>query len=184
MRGAMGRLARAFTTREALFLGFCATFVVLTRAVLRLHLSVPGHSAFFLAFFLLLGRACVPRAGAASFVGGVAGVIVALLGMGRSGPLLVLKLLLPGLVIDAGAALAPRFAMRTATCALLGALSALPRGVLLAPVEWLLGVDTELIVWQTILGSIAAMLFGAAGGALVPSVYRRLAANDLLPGRS
>jgi hypothetical protein len=183
MRGVLERLARAFTTREALFLGFCATFVVLTRALLRMHLSVPGHSAFFLCFFLVLGRACVPRAGSASFVGGLAGLIVALFGMGRSGPLVVLKLLLPGLMIDAGAALAPRFALRAATCALLGALAALPRGLLLAPLEWLLGVDAELIFWQALLGSIAAMLFGAAGAALVPSVYRRLAANDLLPRR-
>jgi hypothetical protein len=183
MRGAVARLARGFTTREALFLGFCATFVVLTRVALRWHLNLPGHSALFLAFFLLLGRACVPRTGAATFVGGVAGVVVALLGMGRGGPLLLLKLLLPGLVVDAGAAFAPRFAGRVAICALLGALSTLPRGLVLAPLEWLLGMDAELLILKTVLASAAAMVFGAVGGALVPPIYRRLAANGLLPAR-
>ena len=30
--------------KEALFLGFCAVFILFTRAALRLHLGIPGHA--------------------------------------------------------------------------------------------------------------------------------------------
>jgi hypothetical protein len=78
----------------------------------------------------------------------------------------------------------PSFAGRVLVCALFGALSTLPRGLVLAPLKWLLGMDTELVLLKTLLASATAICFGAAGGALVPPIYRRLAANDLLPSRT
>ena len=62
-------LWRRFTLREALLLGFCATFIILTRAGLRLHLHLPGHVMFFTMFFFLLARGCVPKIGAVTLVG-------------------------------------------------------------------------------------------------------------------
>ena len=94
---------RAFDTREALLLAFFATFVVLTKAALRWHLHLPGHSMFSIALLLVLARACVRRPATASLVGLLAGVACALLGMGKGGPLIALKLALPGVVIDLGA---------------------------------------------------------------------------------
>jgi hypothetical protein len=55
-----------FSMREALLLGFCATFIVLTKATLRMKLGISGHSMFFLIFFLLLARGIVPKTGAAT----------------------------------------------------------------------------------------------------------------------
>ncbi len=68
-----------FTLREALLLGFCATFIVLTRAALRIHFSLPGHSMFFLIFFLLMARGCVPKIGAPTLVGIIAGLVCMML---------------------------------------------------------------------------------------------------------
>ena len=58
-----------FSIQDVLFLGFCATFIVITRAALRLHLNVPGHAMFFTMFLLILSQACVPRLGAATITG-------------------------------------------------------------------------------------------------------------------
>lgn len=170
-----------FSTREALFIGFCATFVVLGRAALRLHLHVPGHSAASLAFFLLLARACVPRFGAATLVGGLSGLLVALLGLGRGGPLLVLRMLVPGLLVDLGALLAPGFAARPLVCAAIGAIAGSTRGLVFAPVELLLGIGPELVIAHALASTAGGAAFAALGGALVPAIHRRLAAHRLLP---
>lgn len=182
MAGRTVRFWERFSTREALFIGFCATFVVLGRAALRLHLHVPGHAAATLTFFLLLARACVPRFGAATLAGSIAGVLVALLGLGSGGPLLVLRLLVPGLLIDLGAALAPRFATRPLTCAVIAAVAGSTRGLVFAPLEFAIGVNPELALAHALASAAGGAAFGALGGALVPSVYRRLAAHQLLPG--
>jgi len=49
--------------KEALFLGFCAVFILFTRAALRLHLGIPGHAMFFTdeSLFLSLTREPGPR---------------------------------------------------------------------------------------------------------------------------
>ena len=73
---------KRFSLKDAIFLGFCATFIVITRAGLRLHLNIPGHAMFFMCFFLLLAVGCVPRMWAATIVGLVAGVVAVLLGIG------------------------------------------------------------------------------------------------------
>ncbi len=96
MRGPAAALRR-LETREALLLAFFATFIVLAKAALRWHLHIPGHAMFATALFLLLARACVPRMGAATAVGLLAGLVCAALGMGKGGPLIAVKLVLPGL---------------------------------------------------------------------------------------
>jgi hypothetical protein len=91
---------KKFTLQEALFLAFCACFIVITRAVFRLHLNIPGHAMFFTMFFLILGRGCVPKMGAATLVGLLAGLLCTLLGMGKGGPLILMKFLFPALMVD------------------------------------------------------------------------------------
>ncbi len=57
---------KRFVLRDAIFLGFCAIFIVITRAGLRLHFNIPGHAMFFMCFFLLLAAGCVPKMWAAT----------------------------------------------------------------------------------------------------------------------
>lgn len=171
-----------FRLREALFLSFCATFIVIAKAILRLHLHVTGHSMLFTMFFLILARGAVPRKGAATFVGLIAGLLSLILGMGaKSGPLVVLKFLLPGLVIDIAAALYPMLAHRYIACVIAAAAAAGSRVIILAMVDWLVGMDLELVLQHIVLSSIMNIAFGAIGGAMVPPVVRRLAANGLIP---
>jgi hypothetical protein len=170
-----------FTLRDALYLGFCATFIVITRAVLRLHLKVPGHAMFFTMFFLVLGRACVPNTGAATIVGMVAGLLSTLLGMGKEGPLGVFKLIVPGLIVDSGAIIYPRFGSSHIACTIVGAIASFTRFVTFLLVDWLLGMDTTVILQHAVVASIMNTIFGGLGSAMVPAITRQLKAHRLIP---
>jgi hypothetical protein len=87
-----------FELRQALYLAFCGTFVVIARAALRLHLHITGHSMFFNLFFLMLARGAVRKFGAATLAGLLAGLLVHGngFGKGRGGALAPLRLVGPG----------------------------------------------------------------------------------------
>jgi hypothetical protein len=171
---------RFLPLRDALYLGFCATFIVITRAVFRLHLNIPGHAMLFTMFFLMLGRACVPYKWAATLVGFVAGALSMLLGMGKGGPLVISKAIFPGLVVDLGIALFPSLPSRFLPSVLLGCVASATRFFFFLLVDWLLGVDPAVLLQHALFSSALTTVFGGAGGALVPSVVRRLKAHQLI----
>lgn len=166
--------------KDALFLGFCSAFILISRAAFRLKLKIPGHSMFFLVFFLLLARGCVAWPLAATCSGLISGAMAVALGMGKGGPLLLLKFVLPALVVDAGAWLMPGMFRSYVRCAFVAALAALtkfPAGML---VDWLVGMDPAILVQHAAIQTGGAVLFGVAGSQFVPPVIRRLDAHGLL----
>jgi hypothetical protein len=169
-----------FKLNEALYLGFCATFIVITRAVLRLHLSVPGHAMFFTMFFLMLGRGCVPKMWAATFIGLVAGVICAALGMGKGGPLVIIKFVLPGVIVDCCGAFYPGLFSSFLGCMIAGAIASASRALTLVSIDWLVGMEKTLIVQHVLVVSFMNVLFGALGSMMVPPVFRKLKAHNLV----
>ncbi len=170
-----------FTLREALLLGFCATFVVLARASLRLHFSLPGHTMAVMMFFMLLARGAVPKHGAATLVGVVSGAVTVLLGMTKAPPLLATNFVLPALVVDAAAALFPRVAVSYGGAILTAIVASVGKGLSAAGLDLMLRVDEGIVLRHVALTTLAGLAFGAAGAALVPSVVRRLQANGLVP---
>lgn len=178
----MAGLARPIETREAILIAFFAAFLVAAKAAMRWHLNVPGHAMIATAFGLVLVRSCVDRRGAATLCGLLAGAACAALGMGRGGPLIVLKLLLPGAVVDlatpsrgAGPAIVsiPR---GLAIGALAGASGFLPTVI----VEWLADLAPELIALHALTSAAGKTLFGAAGGAAAAWVARELRHHGVL----
>ena len=165
--------------REAILLGFCATFIVLTRAGLRLHLHLPGHAMFFLMFFLLLARGCVPKNGAATLVGLITGLVSILLGITGS-PLILIKFLVPALLVDLGAFVYPGFSVSFPACILLGVIATASRALSITGLEWLVGIETEIILQKALLTALRNSLYGGLGAALVPAIIRRLKANNLI----
>jgi hypothetical protein len=168
------------TLQEALFLGFCATFIVITRVVLRLHLKIPGHAMLFTMFFLILGRACVPKKGAGTVIGLVAGCMSMLIGMGKGGPLGILKFLLPGIVVDLGAKLFPVLGTSYVATILVGIVASATRIVSQMVVEWIIGMEHALIIQHAVISSTAGMVFGGVGAALVPPIAKRLRLHGLI----
>ena len=173
-------IIKRFTLQEAICLGFCASLIVITRAGLRFHLNIPGHAMFFTIFFLILARGCVPRLGAATLAGLVAGLLCMLLGMGKGGPLIILKFVVPGLIVDAGGIIYSEFPGSYVACALIGAIASASRFLTIIVVEWVIGMDWSLILQHAAISSSFGVLFGAAGSLMAPPVVRRLKAGGLI----
>ncbi len=170
-----------FTLREALLLSFCAVFIVLTRAALRLHFSLPGHSMFFLVFFLLMARGCVPKLGAATLVGILSGLVCMLLGMAKMGPLILANFVLPAVIVDLCCLLYPRVVTSYLACLLVGAIASAGKGASGIGIDYLMGMETGMVVRHVLIATAWSVVFGVLGASLVPPVVRRLQANNLIP---
>lgn len=168
-------------TREALLVAFFAGFLVAARAAFRWKLGLTGHSLFATALLLVVARACLPRAGAATLVGTLAGVACALLGMGQGGPLIVLKFALPGAVIDVAAGRASRRISTARWGALVGAAAGASSSLPGALVEALAGLSADLVLLHAAVSAVAKTAFGAAGGAAGAVLAARLRHHGLLP---
>jgi len=171
----------SFSLREALLLGFCATFIVLTRAALRIHFSLPGHSMFFLMFFLVMARGCVPKLGASTLVGIIAGLVCMLLGMTKMGPMILANFILPAIVVDIACLIYPRLPASYPACLAVGALASASKAISAAGLDLMLGMETELMLQHVLLTIASGAAFGALGALPVPAVVRRLQANRLIP---
>jgi hypothetical protein len=172
---------RELETREALLIAFFAGFLVAARASLRWHLGITGHSMLPAALLLVVARACVPRTGAATLVGALAGAACALLGMGKGGPLIALQLALPGLLVDAGAGPGARRLARVGWGAAIGAAAGAATFVPVALVEALAGLPADLVLLHAAVSAAAKTAFGAAGGAAGAALVARLRHHGLLP---
>jgi hypothetical protein len=182
MSGSQSPLWRQLDTREALLIAFFATFVVLAKAALRWHLQLSGHSMFTTALFLVLARACVRRPGAATLVGMLSGVACALLGMGKGGPLIALKLALPGVLVDLGATWRPDRFPETWRGALLGAAAGASHFVPVALIEALAGFPPDLVLLHAAVSAGTKAGFGALGGLAGAIIASRLRHHGLLDG--
>ena len=173
-------LWRRFTLREAILLGFCATFIILARAGLRLHLHLPGHVMFFTMFFFLLARGCVPKIGSATLVGLIVTLASLLLGMGTKGPAVFVKFLLPALLVDVAGYIFPAFVNSMIACALVGAVSAAVRALSDTWIEWLSGMEGEVILQKTVITASLFAFYAGLSALAVPSIVRRLRSNGLI----
>jgi hypothetical protein len=171
-----------FSLKDAIFLGFCATFIVITRAGLRLHLNIPGHAMFFMCFFLLLAVGCVPKMWAATIVGFVAGIVAILLGMGQGGPIMLLKFLFPAIIVDCCRLIYPRLATSFVACAIVGLVAAASRFVTIVVPDLLAGMEWQIIAGHAVVTTAMGMGFGAIGASMVPAIVRRLKAHQMIEG--
>jgi hypothetical protein len=171
---------RALDTRDALLLAFFATFLVIVRAALRWHLHIPGHSMLGAALLLVLARACVDRAAAASTVGMLAGLACTALGMGSGGPLIALKLTLPGVAVDLAWALFPVRLPQLLRGALLGICAGATHFLPVLVAEGLAGVESSVMLGHALLAAGSEAAFGAAGGAAALVLAGRLRQHGVI----
>ena len=173
-------LWRQFTLREALLLGFCATFIILLRAGLRLHLHLPGHVMFFTMFFYLLARGCVPKAGSVTLVGLLTCLASTILGMGNFGVMVLVHFLVPALVVEVACMLFPSLVTSLLACGAVGVLASATRAAATSGVEFLIGMETEIVMTKALISVAMNALFGGLGSLAVPSIVRRLRKNGLI----
>lgn len=171
---------KQFTLREMLVLGFCASFIVILRVVFRLHLHITGHAMFFTLFFLVMSKGAVPKPWSATVVGFLAGVMLMFLGMGKGGPLVIFKLLLPGVVVDLCGLFIPGVGLSYVATIATGAMAAASRFLSLMIVDRLVGMEWQIILQHAAVASFFNVLFGCLGAAMVPPVLRRLKSAGLV----
>jgi hypothetical protein len=94
----------------------------------------------------------------------------------------VLRLALPGLVVDLAAALVPAVLVRPALALLLGAAAGATDFLPVALVEALAGLAPDLVLWHAALSAGAKAAFGAVGAAAGAAIAVRLRHHGLLPG--
>jgi hypothetical protein len=162
--------------RDAIFLGFCAVFILCAKAVLRLHLHIPGHAMFFTVFFLLIARGCVQHKLAATFAGLLSGIMAVILGMGKGGPLILIKFMLPGMAVDLAALIAVGLFDSVVLCVLAAALAGVTRFISTYCIDLLAGMDQDILMQHALIQSAGNVLFAMAGGIAVPMVIRKLKA--------
>ena len=165
---------------DALFLGFCGVCILIAKMAFHWKLHIPGHSMFFIMFFLLLAKGCVPNRFAATFTGGLAGMMALLMGMGSGGPIHLLKYLIPGLVLDGFGNLFPSFTLRYAPCLAAAAAASFSKFFGNAAVDWLVGMELPILLQHALLQSLSAVAFGMLGSLLVPPVMHRLKAHGII----
>jgi hypothetical protein len=168
------------TLKETLFLGFCAVFILFSRASMRLHLGIPGHAMFFTVYFLLLARGCISARFSATLTGLLAGSAAVILGMGKGGPLILVKFLLPAVAIDIGAAILPGMFQNYILCALVGAVAASTKLLETFVVDKLFGMDQTIILNRILLGAFYTVAFGVAGSLFISPVIRKLKAYGVI----
>ena len=171
---------RQFTTREALLLGFCATFIMLTRAGLRLHLHLPGHVMFFTMFFFLLARGFVPKIGSVALVGLITCLASTVFGMGNVGVMVLAHYLLPALVVEGFALLFPSFVNSVIACVAVGVIASAIRAAAASGLELLIGMEEEILMVKAFTSMGMNALFGGLGSLAVPAILLRLRKNGLI----
>jgi len=184
-RASLARALANLETRDVLLLALFAAAVLGLRAAMRWHVHVPGHAMAGTAFALVIARGCLPLRSAATLCGALAGVGTAAFGMGKGGPLLIAKLALPGIAIDAGSALLGARARGDLRAgALLGAAAGATGFAPVVAIELLAGVDPSLIAWHAATAAGAKALFGAVGGAAGAVVVRELVHHGVVEERA
>jgi hypothetical protein len=166
--------------KDALFLGFCAVFAVLTRLVSRLHLHISGHAMIINIFFLMLARGSTSCGYGASFTALLAGSAAIFLGFAKVGPFIIVKYLLVGVVIDFAAFFLPALFRSYGMCVLVAAAASSTKFLTTYGVNAMVGMDPVVNFQTSVLEAVGAVAFGSVGGVLVPMVIRRLRAYDVI----
>jgi len=166
--------------KEALFIGFCAVFAVLLRVALRLKLNISGHSMVPTVFFLMLARGSVGYRFGAIFAGLLAGSAALFMGFAKAGPLILVKYLAVGIVIDMMAMLLPGRFRNVFLSGLAGALAGSTKFFFEYIKGYMVGMDHEVNLVKSLLEGGAAALFGLLAGMLLPVVLKRLRAYGVI----
>ncbi|MCG9737090.1 core component of ECF transporter [Shewanella insulae] len=171
---------KGFNLHDALFIGFCATLLVALKGMLRLKLGLSGHSMFLMSFFYLICYGAVGKNGAISLCGLLAGMMAMTLGIGKGGPLLLLKFGLPAIAMDICLLLLPSLLVLKWRCIILA---------LVATIAWaskglieglLVGLSAQVVALQFAKSLLFGSLFALLAAMLVPPVLERLRSHDLI----
>lgn len=168
-----------FSLQDALFIGLCATLLVALKGMLRLKLGLSGHTMLLMSFMYLTCYGVVGRLGSITVCGTLAGLIAMALGVGKGGPMILLKFALPALAMDVTLLLVMGLALKWRYLALVFAAAVAWSGkVWLTNILAGMALDVALIRFGISVAQGTA--FGLLGAFLAYVLAKRLQAHDLL----
>ncbi|MCL2915115.1 core component of ECF transporter [Shewanella corallii] len=168
-----------FSLQDALFIGLCATLLVALKGMLRLKLGISGHTMLLMSFMYLTCYGVVGRLGSITLCGTLAGLVAMALGVGKGGPMILLKFALPALAMDVALLLVMAWPLKWRFCVL----------VVSAAIAWagkvwltnmLAGMAIEVALIKFAISVAQGTGFGLLGAALAFALAKRLQAHDLL----
>lgn len=169
-----------FNLHHSLFIGFCATLLVVIKSMLRMKLGLSGHSMFLMSLFYLVCYGATNKVGSITLCGLLAGMLAMILGIGKGGFFIVLKFTLPAIAMDIGLFFIGNLfslKLRLILLALIGSIAwAVKSGVQ----DFLVGMDIKIVLIQFGINSLSGSAFAILGALLVPLILKRLDAHDLL----
>ncbi|TDB36970.1 MAG: cobalt ABC transporter permease [Actinobacteria bacterium] len=163
-----------FTVREIVLLALLAALIVVTKMVLRMPIRVPGHSGVLWMAALVIGRGLVKRPWAGTILGFVSGVLAVLFVGGAEGPLLWVKYLAPGMVLDLIDVLVPIGFEDRFLGTLAGAIANCAKLLSATVIALLMGLPAGFLVVGLGASAVSHAFFGGLGGWLGSYLLRRL----------
>ena len=163
-----------FAVREIVLLALLAALIVVTKMVLRIPIRVPGHSGVLWMAALVIGRGLVRRPWAGTVLGFVSGVLAVLFVGGAEGPLLWVKYMAPGMVLDLIDVLVPIGLHDRFVGTLAGAIANCAKLLSSTVIALLMGLDAGFLVVGLGASAVSHAFFGAIGGWLGSYLLTRL----------
>ncbi len=154
------------STFELLLLALLSSLVVVSNVALRLPIHMPGHSGVVWMALLVIARAVVPKAGAATVAAAFSGIAAAVLGVGDKGPLdTLLSYAAAGVGVDLVVA-AVRPVEGVVACVAAGATGNLAKLGVKVLLELGIGIPTGFVLIGRLYPAVTHIVFGLLGGYL------------------
>ncbi|MBV7316032.1 core component of ECF transporter [Shewanella sp. NIFS-20-20] len=171
-------LAR-FTLQQSLFIGFCACLLVALKSMLKLKLGISGHSMLLMSFFYLICYGACGRIGSITACGLMAGLLSMLLGVGKGGPLILIKYVMPAMAMDLTLLIFP-IALMSRSIFILAVTGALAWGLKDGVFRALAGMALDAAALTVAISTAQGLVFAIGGIALAIPVLKQLKAHDLI----
>ena len=164
------RLGLADVIRLTMF----GTLISVSRFLLQLPIGVPGHSSIYWMGLLVLGKGLIPKFGSGTIMGIVSGILAIVFGLGKEGPLLAFKCIVPGVLIDF---LAILFLFKLGSVwvgAIIGALISFSKLLASIALGVILDIPMVFLAMGFSYAAILHLIFGAIGGVIASILIKRL----------
>jgi hypothetical protein len=173
---AAGRQAYVWslTLRDLLLISLIAALCMLAKQVLRVPISVPGHSGVLWVALYVICRGLVDKRGTGILLGVVAGVLAQFAGFGHQGPFEWTKWVTAGIVLEMLTLVIPGDLRDLSKAAVVGAALHLGKLAALTLAGLVLRIPVALLLLGLGWSATTHVVFGAIGGVLGALALRQL----------
>lgn len=150
------------------------TLISVSRFVFQMPIGVPGHTSVYWMGLLMLGKGLIPKFGAGTIMGIVSGILAIVFGLGKEGPLMAFKCIIPGVLLDILAFLFFNKLESIWVGVIIGALISWSKLLTSIVLGIILDIPMVFLAMGFGYATLLHVVFGAAGGVLAAVLIKRL----------